>query len=44
MSANGKPQMQEKNLHRNNAAEWVLWAVLLPVAWLLRLVSRRGGR
>jgi hypothetical protein len=26
------------NLHRNNAAEWVIWAALLPlvpVAWLI---------
>ena len=35
--------MSERNLHRNNAAEWVMWAVLLPVAWVLRLLTRKGG-
>jgi hypothetical protein len=32
------------NLHRNNAAEWVLWAVLLPavpVVWLIERVRLR---
>jgi hypothetical protein len=32
-------------LHRNNAAEWVMWFVLLPawpVAWVIDRVSRRN--
>ena len=32
------------NLHRNNAAEWVMWAALLPlvpVAWLIERVRAR---
>jgi len=41
-----KPKSSE-NLHRNNAAEWILWAVLLPavpVAWLIeRMRNRRAG-
>ena len=36
-----KSQNPEPNLHRNNAAEWVMWAVLWPVAWVVRLF---GGR
>jgi len=31
------------NLHRNNAAEWIMWACLLPVfcvAWLIDRVKR----
>ena len=31
------------NLHRNNAAEWVMWAVLLPlvpVAWVIQKIRR----
>ena len=32
------------NLHRNNAAEWTMWAILLPfmlIAWLIdRALSR----
>jgi hypothetical protein len=35
--------MPEPNLHRNNAAEWVMWAVLWPVAWVMRAFSRRKG-
>ena len=35
--------MPERNLHRNNAAEWVMWAVLLPVAWVVRLFRRNWG-
>jgi hypothetical protein len=34
----------KRNLHRNNAAEWVMWAVLWPVAWVIRLFSRAGGQ
>jgi hypothetical protein len=26
-----------QNLHRNNAAEWVMWAASWPVAMILRL-------
>ena len=33
----------EPNLHRNNAAEWAMWAALLPLAWVLRLLRRKGG-
>jgi len=28
----------EPNLHRNNAAEWVMWFALLPVYLILRLL------
>jgi len=40
------------SLHRNNAAEWILWAVLLPavpVVWLIERLrkpnrsNRQGG-
>ena len=34
---------QDENLHRNNAAEWVMWLALWPVAWVMRLFSREGG-
>lgn len=32
--------------HRNNAAEWVIWAMLLPavpVAWLFDRIVRKAG-
>jgi hypothetical protein len=32
------------NLHRKNAAEWVMWAALLlfvPVAWLIERCRRK---
>ena len=32
-----------KNLHRNNAAEWLMWAALLPlvpIAWLIEKLRR----
>jgi hypothetical protein len=32
------------NLHRNNAAEWVMWAALLPlvpIAWAIERLRRR---
>jgi hypothetical protein len=40
--------MPEPNLHRNNAAEWVMVALLYPMYLVRRLVafvsSRLGGR
>jgi len=30
--------------HRNNAAEWVLWLVLLPVVPIVWLANRIGQR
>jgi len=35
------------NLHRNNAAEWVMWAALLPlvpVAWVIERIRERQTR
>ena len=35
------------NLHRNNAAEWVMWACLLPVfgvIWVAGKMQRRDSR
>ncbi len=29
----------QKNLHKNNAAEWLMYAVLLPFMLLARLMS-----
>jgi hypothetical protein len=37
--------MPGPNLHRKNAAEWLMYAALLPlaaVAWLYDRVRRRG--
>jgi hypothetical protein len=31
------------NLHRNNAAEWFMWACLLPVFAVLVLVDKIKG-
>ena len=28
--------------HRKNAAEWVMWAALWPVAWVVARLTRRG--
>ena len=28
-------------LHRKNAAEWVMYVVLLPIAWVARMTKRR---
>jgi hypothetical protein len=36
--------MSEQNLHRKNAAEWVMWAALWPLAWLMRVISGARGR
>jgi hypothetical protein len=39
-----KPMPPTENLHRKNAAEWILWAMLLPavpVAWLIASVRDR---
>ena len=33
---------QQKNLHRNNAAEWVMFIVVWPVAWVVRLFHHGG--
>jgi hypothetical protein len=37
-----------RNLHRNNAAEWVMWVVLLPlvpIVWLFdRLAKVKSSR
>jgi hypothetical protein len=33
------------NLHRKNAAEWIMWVALLPlvpVAWMIERVRRRS--
>ena len=30
----------EKNLHRNNLAEWVIYAALVPIALMVRLSLR----
>ena len=38
---------QAMNLHRNNAAEWVLWAALLPlvpVVWVIERLKSRTTR
>jgi hypothetical protein len=32
------------DLHRNNAAEWVMYAALLPLTLLVRLVARVRGK
>jgi hypothetical protein len=32
------------NLHRNNAAEWVMWAALLPLLPLARVIERMRAR
>jgi hypothetical protein len=29
--------------HRKNAAEWVMWVVLWPVAWVMRRFGPGGG-
>ena len=31
-------------LHRNNAAEWVMFGVLLPFAWTVRLIAQLARR
>ena len=36
----------ERSLHRKNAAEWLFWTLLLPimpVAWLVERIKRRGS-
>ena len=30
--------------HRKNAAEWVMWLVIWPVAWLARRFGAGGGK
>ena len=30
--------------HRKNAAEWVMWALLWPLAWVARVWGARAGR
>ena len=44
MSAKGKQEMPEKNLHRNNAAEWAMWLAVAPLVLLLRLMSFASSR
>ena len=34
--------MAEENLHRKNAAEWVMWALLWPIAWFIRRFAGKG--
>jgi hypothetical protein len=31
------------NLHRKNAAEWIMWIVLWPTAWVMRLLKFGSG-
>ena len=38
--APASPGRCEENLHRNNAAEWAMVALLWPVAWVLRWFGR----
>lgn len=38
--------MTMQSRHRNNAAEWVLWVVLLPVVpavWAWNLIRSKSG-
>jgi len=35
---------REENLHRNNAAEWVMWVCLLPVVAIARVFGRRNSQ
>ena len=28
--------------HRKNAAEWLMWIALWPIAWAVKLVTRLG--
>jgi hypothetical protein len=30
-----------RNLHRKNAAEWVMWLALWPIAWVMRRFARK---
>jgi hypothetical protein len=32
--------MDEMNLHRNNAAEWVMWVCLLPAFWVVKVFGK----
>jgi len=32
----------ERNLHRNNAAEWLMWVCLLPAYLVLRMLRACG--
>jgi len=32
------------NLHRNNAAEWIMLAIYAPIAWTLRWMHSLGVR
>ncbi len=34
---------EAKNLHRNNAAEWVMWALLRPIQWIAGIAIRLAG-
>ena len=36
--------MSQRNLHRNNAAEWAMLVVLYPFAWVVNRVSRMWRR
>jgi hypothetical protein len=35
---------QRENLHRNNLAEWVMYAALLPLMTVARLIDRLRRR
>ena len=40
----GAMKPMPENLHRNNAAEWILWAVLLPAVPIVWLIERMRAR
>jgi len=38
------PQDQHDIPHRKNAAEWLMWVCLHPVAWVMRATMKiKGG-
>jgi hypothetical protein len=38
------PQTNSEVRHRKNAAEWAMWIVLQPVAWVMRATRAvKGG-
>jgi hypothetical protein len=36
--------MSERNLHRNNAAEWLMVIAIAPVVFLIRVISIASSR